>query len=355
MSRAGPTPSPSVPMSTMVYPGERPDESAQAATATTAGVDSATRVIRTFLPRECALPTARRRHQIDGTSWTTCPGRPLDRPKRRGHAASCTPSDLRLEASGSGSGPCPDDCVNLAAGDVTATRDLTTVVQGVGNAVLPTGQRAEIAHAVSRGPEERACVPISVPAAPSDLSRAIDGYADRAAAAERAEVQHSHGLTPEEGVLFLCGRDAVTRHVTALIDIVPDGAISRPGAAEVADVAKAIFLAPDERGAEEIADIAPTRDLFKVIDAQGLGIHPTKGAEVPHRARPRPEDGVKISIHWAARADDVPAGVDCVSVGGCSPEATEVVHPLRAGPPEGPPLAGCVSAPTHHDAVVVDA
>src|SRR5437867_12864855 len=216
----------------------------------------------------------------------------------------------------SGSGPRPDDRMNLAAGHVTATRDLTTVVQGVGNAVLPTGQRAEIAHAVSRGPEERACVPVSAPAAPSDLPRAIDGYTDRAAAAECAEVQHSHGLTPEEGVLFLCGRDAVTRHVTALIDIVPDGAISRPGAAEVADVAKAIFLAPDERGAEEIADIAPTRDLFKVIDAKGLGIHPTKGAEVPHRARPRPEDGVKISIHWAARADDVPAGVDCVGVGG---------------------------------------
>src|SRR5439155_1282327 len=145
-----------------------------------------------------------RPHELDNL-----PGRPLDRPKRRGHAASCTPSDL---------------------------------------------------------------------------PRAIDGYTARAAAAECAEVQHSHGLTPEEGVLFLCGRDAVTRHVTALIDIVPDGAICRPGAAEVADVAKAIFLAPDERGAEEIADIAPTRDLFKVIDAKGLGIHPTKGAEVPHRA-----------------------------------------------------------------------
>src|SRR5436309_1146056 len=143
MSRAGPTPSPSVPMSTMVYPGEGPDESAQAATATIAGVDSATRVIRTFLPRECTLPTARRRHQIDGTSWTTCPGRPLDRPKRRGHAASCPPSDVRREASRSGSGRCPDDRMNLAAGHVAATRDLTAVVQGMANAVLTTGKRAE--------------------------------------------------------------------------------------------------------------------------------------------------------------------------------------------------------------------
>src|SRR2546425_1229154 len=100
------------------------------------------------------------------------------------------------------SGRRPDNRVNLAAGDVAATRDLTTVVQGVRNAVLPTGQRAEIAHAVSQGPEERACVPISVPAAPGDLPGAIDGYTDRAAAAECAEVQHSHGLTPEEGVFF---------------------------------------------------------------------------------------------------------------------------------------------------------
>src|SRR5439155_5631052 len=91
------------------------------------------------------------------------------------------------------SSPRPDNRVNLAARDVTATRDLTTVVQGVGNAVLPTGQRAEIAHAVSQGPEERACVPISVPAATGDLPRVIDGYTDRAPAAECAEVQHSHG------------------------------------------------------------------------------------------------------------------------------------------------------------------